>query len=162
MSKAYIGLGSNLENPLEQVRLAVQTIQQHPELSLLQQSSWYRSVAIGPAGQPDYINGAIAIETGLNPLALLDILQSIENEHGRVRALRWGARTLDLDILLFNDEVILSDRLTIPHAEIENRNFVLQPLLDLDSNLQLPNGEKVCELLAKLGVDGLEKIRKVE
>ena len=145
---AYIGLGSNLDNPLGQVQQAVEEIAQLPETRLLASSRWYRSDAIGPAGQPDYINGAVQIETALTPETLLQQLQNIENAHGRKRTVRWGARTLDLDILLFGDREIDTKTLTIPHRELAHRNFVLYPLADLNPALTLPNGANSDEPLS--------------
>lgn len=156
---AYIGLGSNLDDPQAQVCLAVEALRKvNNDVTVLAQSSWYCSRAIGPGNQPDYVNGAVAIHTTLSPEALLDLTQSIENKQGRRRELRWGARTLDLDILLYGDAVIETERLTIPHPEIKHRNFVVQPLLDLDKNLQLPDGVHLSQTLQDLGQNGLQKL----
>ncbi|VUD53313.1 2-amino-4-hydroxy-6-hydroxymethyldihydropteridinepyrophosphokinase [Thalassocella blandensis] len=155
---AYVALGSNLNNPLKQVCRAVASLDALADISVIQQSSWYRSVAIGPNGQPDYINGVVKITTSLQPLALLDALQTIENQQGRTREIRWGARTLDLDLLLYGEHPFQHERLSIPHAEMHNRNFVLQPLLEINQNIRMPDGTIVSELLNAIGTAGLEKL----
>ena len=138
MKTIYIGIGSNLENPLLQVNQACDHLGTLPDIKLIALSPLYQSKAIGPEGQPDYINGVIKLQSSLSPLALLDLLHTVENKHGRERHIRWGARTLDLDILLFGEDKIQNDRLTIPHIEMKNRNFVIQPLFDLANDLILP------------------------
>lgn len=158
MITSYIGIGSNLENPLQQVRSAIKHIQAEANIHWVAQSSWYRSTPVGPADQPDYINGAVCIDTDLTAEQLLQRLHAIEHAHGRVRDVRWGARTLDLDILLYGDQTINNETLIIPHKELANRNFVLQPLLDISANLALPNGVTVAELLTKVGSQGLTRL----
>lgn len=156
MNTCYIGLGSNLENPLGQVQQAADAIKALG--SIRAQSSWYQSKAIGPGKQPDYINGVICLETGLTAPQLLLSLQAIENRHGRKRTVRWGARTLDLDILLFNDEIISSEHLTIPHPHMLERNFVMVPLQEIAPELRLPNQQTVTAIIATLSQQGLEKL----
>ncbi len=158
---AYISLGSNLEEPEHQVLQAVEQISEIPESTLVGASRLYRSAPVGPEGQPDYINAVVALETHLAPLALLDALQAIEQHHGRVRHIRWGARTLDLDILLYGQEVIQSERLIIPHREMHWRNFVLQPLGDITPELVLPTGQKLQNLLQTVGSEGLLAIGNI-
>lgn len=149
INNVYIALGSNLGDPLAQLTRAVQTLNQHPELKIKSVSPFYGSKPLGPQDQPDYINAVVQIETELEPLALLDLLQSIENDQGRVRLRRWGERTLDLDILLFNQEVILHPRLIVPHCEMKNREFVIIPLFDIAPNLVFPDGELLSETVKK-------------
>lgn len=144
METVYIALGSNLENPLAQLKQAVKTLQKSAKN--LQVSPFYGSKPLGPQDQPDYVNAVVKFETSLAPLELLDRLQSIENEQGRVRLRRWGERTLDLDILLYGNQQIQSERLTIPHYDMHNREFVIVPLYDLTPDLVLPNGIKIAEL----------------
>jgi 2-amino-4-hydroxy-6-hydroxymethyldihydropteridine diphosphokinase len=127
----YIGLGSNLEGPRGQVERALEELAGLPQSRLLRHSRLYRSAPLGPEGQPDYINAVAALETALSPLDLLDELQRIETLHGRVRGERWGARTLDLDLLLFGEERIELPRLKVPHPEMANRAFVLIPLAEI-------------------------------
>ena len=153
----YIGLGSNLDQPLQQVRRACDELKAHPQLSLVKVSPWYNSKPVGPA-QPDYVNGAALLKTCLTAEQLLDILQSIEKQHQRVRAEHWGPRTLDLDILLYGNQCIRNQRLTIPHQHLHERSFALQPLHDISPNLALPNGTLISSLLARLGTDDLRLI----
>jgi 2-amino-4-hydroxy-6-hydroxymethyldihydropteridine diphosphokinase len=142
MSLAYVGLGSNLEQPLQQVTQALHELDQIPGTRLLKSSRLYQSQAIGP-DQPDFINAAALLETQLTPILLLDELQKIEQLHQRRREQHWGPRTLDLDMLLFDQIQIQSTRLTLPHAFLTERAFVLLPLLDLDTDLRLPDGTLV-------------------
>lgn len=159
--RAYIGLGSNLLSPLRQVRRAIAELAQLPASRLVACSRLYRSRPMGPADQPDYINAVAAIETRLEPLELLDGLQAIELAHQRVRgAQRWGPRTLDLDLLLFGEERIHNERLTVPHIGIAERSFVLRPLLDIDASLQLPGGDFVQQLLGEMPEDGLLSVEE--
>lgn len=144
MITVYVALGSNLENPLSQLKQAVETLQKSAKN--LHVSPFYGSKPLGPQDQPDYINAVVKFDTALQPIELLDWLQSIENEQGRVRLRRWGERTLDLDILLYGDEIITNERLTVPHYDMKNREFVIVPLHDLSPELVLPTGEKVSEL----------------
>ena len=127
MITAYIALGSNLNTPVEQLHAALKPL--------------------GPQDQPDYVNAVAKIETELSPLKLLDELQRIENEQGRVRLRRWGERTLDLDILLYGNEIIQNERLTIPHYDMHNREFVIVPLFEIASDLVLPNSQIITELV---------------
>ncbi|MCH9691758.1 MAG: 2-amino-4-hydroxy-6-hydroxymethyldihydropteridine diphosphokinase [Gammaproteobacteria bacterium] len=156
--KAYIALGSNLARPLQQVQLACEELAAIPQTRLMRCSSLYRSAAIGPGVQPDYINAVAELQTELAPLTLLDQLQSIEASHDRQRSLRWGARTLDLDILLLNDQYIKLPRLCVPHPRMYERNFVLLPLAELEPMLTLPNGQSLQALLSRCPCNRLEKL----
>lgn len=144
METVYVALGSNLESPLTQLKQAVISLQKFAYN--LEISPFYGSKPLGPQDQPDYVNAVVKFDTDLTALALLDRLQQIENEQGRVRLRRWGERTLDLDILLYGNQHIENERLTIPHYDMQNREFVIVPLYDLSPNLQLPNGEKLVNL----------------
>lgn len=144
---AYIGLGSNLENPAGQVRAALSELAGLPQTRLLLQSSLYQSAPMGPADQPDYINAVAALETCLVADELLVALQTLESQHRRVRQERWGPRTLDLDLLLYGDQIINSEHLVVPHPGLGERLFVLQPLFDIAPLLVLPNNQAVAELL---------------
>lgn len=157
--RAFIGLGSNLENPRQQVALALKELDAINGVTLLQQSRWYQSKAVGPGNQPDYINGVALIETHLDAHTLLDQLQQIEQDHERVREIHWGPRTLDLDLLLYGDQIIQSERLTVPHTYLTERNFVLYPLADVAQDLVLPSGEGLESLLANCSNDGLFPIQ---
>ena len=149
MIPCYIALGSNQQQPAEQLRRAVAAISQLPESRLHCVSHCYRSAAVGPGEQPDYLNAVLRLDTGLAPGTLLDALQGIENDQGRTRTVRWGPRTLDLDILLYGDLVLSTRRLQIPHPRMADRNFVLYPLLDIaDPNLMLPDGRELGTLVS--------------
>ncbi|AOS97098.1 2-amino-4-hydroxy-6-hydroxymethyldihydropteridine pyrophosphokinase [Microbulbifer aggregans] len=154
----FIGLGSNLANPEQQLRGALKSMDAVAQTRVLRCSSFYLSAPVGPGDQPDYINAVAELETGLDAEALLDALQAIEADHGRERSVRWGARTLDLDILLFGQETIRTDRLQIPHPRIGERNFVLVPLAELARALTLPTGESIQELLRACPQNRLEKL----
>ena len=144
MKTVYIALGSNLDNPLEQLKQAVESLKTFA--TNFEVSPFYGSKPVGPQDQPDYVNAVAKFETDLSALALLDKLQSIENAQGRVRVRRWGERTLDLDIILYGDERIQNERLTVPHIEMKNREFVIVPMYDLTPDLVLPSGEKLAEI----------------
>ena len=160
MITCYIGLGSNLDNPINQVQRAAEALAQLSQTELSQLSPWYRSSPIGPAGQEDYINGVAQIRTQLTPLELLDALQAIESDHQRVRIERWGARTLDLDILLYGDQSIDLPRLQIPHIEMYQRNFVLQPLYDIAPALHFPDDSSLISRLNSCPANGLEQLQQ--
>ncbi len=151
MTIAYIAIGSNLASPLEQVNAAIQALGEIPQSRIVALSSFYRTPPLGPQDQPDYLNAAVALETTLAPEALLDHTQRIELQQGRVRkAERWGPRTLDLDIMLFGDAVINTERLTVPHYDMKNRGFMLWPLFEIAPELVFPNGETLRERLTTL------------
>ncbi|MCL6247603.1 2-amino-4-hydroxy-6-hydroxymethyldihydropteridine diphosphokinase [Acinetobacter sp. ANC 4945] len=134
MTLTYIGLGSNLGDSLQILSEAVHKL---ATLGTVKVSQLYQSPPMGPQDQPNYLNAAVALETDLAPLALLDELQRFEQESGRVRLRHWGERTLDLDLLIYGEQHIQNDRLTVPHVGVLERDFVLKPLLDLDENLQI-------------------------
>lgn len=159
MERVYIGLGSNLAEPLEQLRGALAALAALPQTQLLAQSSFYISDPLGPADQPRYVNAVAALDTTLEPLVLLDALQAIELSQGRERkAERWGPRTLDLDILLFGERLLHEARLTVPHYHMHARPFVLYPLAELAPELCLPDGRPLSELLAACPFAGLERL----
>ncbi|MCP9651201.1 2-amino-4-hydroxy-6-hydroxymethyldihydropteridine diphosphokinase, partial [Escherichia fergusonii] len=152
MTIAYIAIGSNLASPLEQVNAAVKALSEIPQSKILAVSSFYRTPPLGPQDQPDYLNAAVALETSLAPEALLNHTQRIELQQGRVRkAERWGPRTLDLDIMLFGNEVINTERLTVPHYDMKNRGFMLWPLFEIAPELVFPDGLFLNKLLHKKG-----------
>ncbi|KEI73278.1 2-amino-4-hydroxy-6-hydroxymethyldihydropteridine diphosphokinase [Endozoicomonas elysicola] len=155
---AYVALGSNLEQPELQLQRAVDNIDSAPHIAVSACSRLYRSDPVGPPGQPDYCNAVVAVNTTLKPVQLLDALQSIEKAHGRVRSVRWGPRTLDLDIILFGNHTIESERLTVPHYQMHVRNFVLCPLLDVAPDLELPDGTALKSMVDELGYQGLNVI----
>ncbi|PWI34591.1 2-amino-4-hydroxy-6-hydroxymethyldihydropteridine diphosphokinase [Vibrio albus] len=156
MTIAYIAVGSNMSDPVSQAKLAIESLKTLPKSEFMQTSSLYSSTPMGPQDQPDYINAVVCIQTELTPLQLLDCTQAIEQEQGRVRKEeRWGPRTLDLDILLFGNEVLDSERLTIPHYGMKEREFVLYPLAEIAPNLSLPDGTELQDLLKKVDRNGL-------
>jgi 2-amino-4-hydroxy-6-hydroxymethyldihydropteridine diphosphokinase len=149
MTRSFIALGSNLEEPLAQLQRGIRAIAKLPETSITAASGIYRSAAVGPGEQPDYLNAVLEVQTALAPLTLLDALQAIESLQGRVRGQRWAARTLDLDILLYGRGSLQLPRLVIPHPRMTERNFVLYPLLEIsDPNLMLPGGAELGTLVA--------------
>lgn len=148
--KAYIGLGSNLASPDRQLDMALQALSGLQQVKVLKTSSYYQTAAIGPEGQPDYLNAVVLIETGLEAEFLLDELQKIENNQGRVRQEKWGARTLDLDILLYGNQIIRTPRLTIPHEHMLERNFVLIPMQEIaDESLAIPGDGSLGQAVRK-------------
>ena len=152
---AYISLGSNLEQPVNQILTALEEIADIPSTRLTAASRLYRSAPVGPGDQDDYINAVVQVQTTLEPLQLLDAIQAIELNHGRERIVRWGARTLDLDLLLYGNEIIENEHLIVPHKEMHWRNFVLCPLADIAPQLTLPTGQSLQKLLQTVGEDGL-------
>jgi 2-amino-4-hydroxy-6-hydroxymethyldihydropteridine diphosphokinase len=158
MKLAYIALGSNQGGPEIQLRKAVIALSTLPLTRLDKVSSVYRSAAVGPGTQPDYLNAVARLHTDLSAIALLDALQEIEREQGRVRSVRWGPRTLDLDLLLYAGETITSPRLTVPHPQMQQRHFVLYPLREISNeNLLLPDGTPLDALLQRCSQSGLVK-----
>lgn len=156
MKTVYLAIGSNLNNPVAQALDAINALKTLPNSQFLIASSLYVSTPMGPQDQPDYINAVVAIKTDLPPLSLLDHTQHIELQHGRVRKeQRWTARTLDIDILLYGDEIIDSPRLTIPHYGMKTREFVLYPLAEIASDLIFPDGQSLTELLSNIPKNGL-------
>jgi 2-amino-4-hydroxy-6-hydroxymethyldihydropteridine diphosphokinase len=157
IERVYIGLGSNLADPEEQLRDALKAMAGLPQSSLSGVSSFYVSDSLLP-GQPRYTNAVAALDTSLSPLALLDALQGIENVQGRERLERWGPRTLDLDILLFGDRLIDEPRLKVPHYQIQVRAFVLYPLAELAPGLTFADDRRLDDLLAECPFAGLERL----
>jgi len=156
----YIGIGSNLAEPLSQVRQAINQLMDLKQSEFIAGSSLYTSKPMGPQDQPDYVNAVVSIRTRLTPIQLLDELQGLETEHGRLRqGPRWGARTLDLDILLFDEKTINSDRLIVPHPGLHVRPFVLYPLHEINAELYIPGKGLLTDLLAHCPPDGLKKIK---
>ena len=157
--ESYIGLGSNLDNPELQLDAALDALRDIPDTNLVKYSSFYRSAPLGPGGQPDFINAVALLDSGLEAGRLLAQLQSIENRQGRTRdGQHWGPRTLDLDMLLYGNQVIDEPELTVPHPGIRHRNFVLMPLLELAPDLEIPGLGRVDELLDAAGSAGITRL----
>lgn len=162
MTTAYIGLGGNQGDMQSNLQHALELIDNNSKCQLIACSSWYRSKALtlDNEEQADYLNAACKISTELAAEALLDLLQSIEQKLGRVRKKRWGARTVDLDILLYGNETIKTDRLIVPHPQLANRNFVALPLLEIDKELDIPSIGSLKVLAKALGWEGLQRLNK--
>lgn len=159
--RVYIALGSNLQQPIEQIKQAIEHINTHPALKIIKISSLYKSKALtlpGTSAQSDYINAVLLLETDLTAEALLKELQAIENKQGRVRDKKWSARTLDLDILLYGDKIIHTPFLVIPHQQMSLRNFVLYPLYEIAPSIEIPEKGKLSDLVNKLSRQGLKQL----
>lgn len=157
--RCYIGLGANLQQPVQQLQDAVAALAQLADSQLVAVSSFYGSRPMGPQDQPDYVNAVAAIDTKLDADSLLSQLQQIEQQQGRQRkAERWGPRTLDLDILLYGDATIATPTLTVPHYGMKQREFVLYPLHEIAPDLTLPDGTVLTSLLSQVPLNGLEKL----
>ena len=155
---AYIGLGSNLNNPKAQIEKALSAINRAEEVSLKKVSSFYESRPLLDMPGPNYINAVCGVETSLSAIDLLDVCQSIEDDQKRVREVKWGSRTIDLDILLYEQQVISNERLSIPHPEIANRAFVLVPLHEIDKEMKVPLLGPVKKLVDRINTDDLKKL----
>ncbi|MGA9700664.1 2-amino-4-hydroxy-6-hydroxymethyldihydropteridine diphosphokinase [Pseudomonas sp.] len=161
MERIYIGMGSNLAAPDQQLRSAIAALAQLPGTRVAGVSALYQSDSLLP-GQPRYTNAVAALDSDLTPLELLDALQTIENDQGRERLERWGPRTLDLDILLFGERLIDEPRLKVPHYQMHLRAFVLYPLAEVaPADLQLPDGARLSALLEACPFIGLERLPPV-
>jgi 2-amino-4-hydroxy-6-hydroxymethyldihydropteridine diphosphokinase len=154
-----VGLGSNLADPVAQVRRALDELARIPDAQLTARSPLYKSPPLGPQDQPDYINAVAALDTSLAPLELLAALRGIERRHGRVRdGRRWGPRSLDLDMLLYGDLVMDTPELTLPHPGLPERAFVLYPLFDVAPQLAVPGRGAVRELRDRLGSTDIARL----
>ncbi|MDH2924316.1 2-amino-4-hydroxy-6-hydroxymethyldihydropteridine diphosphokinase [Nicoletella semolina] len=156
----YVALGSNLANPQRQLQQAVISLQKFAKN--LSVSPFYTSKPLGPQDQPDYVNAVAKFETHLTAIDLLDELQAIEQSQGRVRSRRWGERTLDLDILLYGLVQIQTERLTVPHYDMHNREFVIIPLFDLSPDLIFPNGQPLSILRAKFAQHQMQRLSNTQ
>jgi 2-amino-4-hydroxy-6-hydroxymethyldihydropteridine diphosphokinase len=162
MTRAYIGIGSNLQQPIRQVQHALSALADLPDCQLIAQSRLYRSVPMGPQDQPDFINAVAALDTSLEALVLLQSLHGIEQAQGRTRnGEHWGPRTLDLDILLFGEECINQPGLQVPHPGLHERNFVLYPLYEIAPDLVIPGRGALTGLMAQCPASGLEPLDQV-
>jgi 2-amino-4-hydroxy-6-hydroxymethyldihydropteridine diphosphokinase len=144
-----VGIGSNLGEPASQVAHAFDELDRIPRSRLVQRSSLYRSAPVGFLDQPDFINAVGAVDTALEPEALLDELQTIESRHGRTRAFANAPRSLDLDMLLFGETLLKTDKLVLPHPRMHERAFVLKPLVEIAPDLQIPGRGAARDYLVK-------------
>ena len=149
----YVGIGSNLDEPERQVAVAIDALAELPETRLVSHSATLRNPALGPQRQPDFFNAVAGLLTQLDPLALLDALLALERGQGRDRSagLRWGPRRIDLDLLVYGDVTLDTERLTVPHPGIVSRNFVLLPLREIAPTLRIPGLGPVWRLAAAFG-----------
>lgn len=160
MIQSYIGLGSNLDNPQQQVEQAINELMNLVDCKLLAISSLYRSKPLAGMEQPDYINAVARLDTRLTPHELLDKLQGIEDLHGRKRREHWEPRTLDLDLLLYDNQTLNDERLIVPHQGLDERNFVLYPLAEIvENDMTIPGMGTLAELLCAVPESGLEKLK---
>ena len=155
---AFIGLGSNLADPLIQVRQALMELESIPGTRVTARSSLYRTSPVGYLEQPDFINAVASVQTTLKPQALLAALLATENRHGRRRATRNAPRTLDLDLLLYGEEVLDEHGLTLPHPRLHERAFVLAPLAEIAPEAMVPGRGLVQDLLARVNCNGVSRI----
>lgn len=159
VARAYIGLGSNLDDPITQLRAGIAAVRALAGTQALRCSSYYRSAPVGVAAQPDFINAACALDTTLAPETLMDSLLAIERVRGRVRAgPPGGPRTLDLDLLLYGDRVLDAPHLSLPHPRLHQRAFVLYPLAELEPALEVPGRGRVTELLQACAAQSIHKL----
>ncbi|MDA7793215.1 2-amino-4-hydroxy-6-hydroxymethyldihydropteridine diphosphokinase [Glaciecola sp.] len=155
----FIGLGANLGDPVANISSALSHIALIPNLELLACSSFYDSVPMGPSEQPNYINAVCKISTSLDGLYLLHQLQSIEQEHGRVRdGEHWGPRMLDLDLLMLGRQTYNNQELTLPHYGMRHREFVLVPLFELQPDLLMPDNHPIAKWVSECDVSQLRRI----
>jgi 2-amino-4-hydroxy-6-hydroxymethyldihydropteridine diphosphokinase len=160
MTRAWIALGSNLGDPCGEILRAFAELDTLPETTLCARSRLYRTRAVGPIPQDDFVNAAAELETGLEPEPLLDELLALEARHGRVRHEHWGPRTLDLDLLLYDDATIATPRLSVPHPRLAERAFVLAPLSDIAPETHVPGAGLVAELFARVDTSGVTPIEE--
>ena len=159
MHTVYLGLGANLNAPRKQIHAAVTALKALKDVEFVCVSHDYASKPMGPQDQPDYVNAVACVKTALMPEQLLDLTQAIELEHGRVRKeQRWGPRTLDIDILLFGNDVIDTPRLTVPHYGLTEREFVVYPLLEIAPTLVLPNNQSLADITKTLPLNDLQQL----
>ena len=158
-SQVFIALGSNLENPVSQIQQAFEELKQLPDTHLINQSSLYKSAPVGRLDQPDFINAVALIETQLAPHDLLNALLTIEHNHGRVRESLNAPRTLDLDMLLYDDLECHDEKLTLPHPRMLQRAFVLKPLMEIAPDCYIPGHGRIAQLLAACNEQKLEQIK---
>ena len=158
MHTVYLGLGSNQSNPISQIKNATDLIEKIETSKIIKKSSLYESLPVGYLDQPNFINQVISLETSLSPAELFERFQQIEFQLKRVKKIVNGPRTIDIDILLFNQEIILTNDLTIPHPRMLDRAFVMIPLLEIEPNILVPKISNLKEILGKLDKKTLTKI----
>ena len=160
MNPAYVGLGSNLEDPVRQITLAFELLNGIDDTQLVARSSLYESAPFGPVEQPSFVNAVALLDTNLDSRALLRNLQAIEDSQGRKREIRWGPRILDLDLLVHGDREIHEPNLTLPHPGIAERNFVLLPLREIAPDLVIPGLGRVADIAVDEDEPLISRIQK--
>ena len=158
MSLAYVGIGSNLLDPAAQVKSALAELGRLPRTRLVKASSLYRTAPIGFAGQPDFVNAVASLETSLQPAELLAELQAVENRHARERSFKDAPRSLDLDLLLFDEIIQARAELTLPHPRMHERAFVLKPLLEIAPGIAIPGVGPAAARLPEIAGQQVERI----
>jgi 2-amino-4-hydroxy-6-hydroxymethyldihydropteridine diphosphokinase len=158
MHQAYVGLGSNLEQPVRQVLAAFDQLDALPYTRLAARSSLYRSGPMGKLDQPDFVNAVARLDTGLSPAELMHALLLVEAQHGRRRGEPNAPRTLDLDLLLYDDEVIGEPALTVPHPRMHERAFVLVPLAEINPGAIIPGRGQVASMLEGVADQRIHKV----
>lgn len=146
-TRAYVGLGSNLGDRLDNLRRAVELLLEK-DLAVIEASSVYETDPVGPP-QPDFLNAAVAVDCYLPPVELVGVLKQVEAEIGREQSERWGPRVIDLDLLLFGEETVGEPGVTVPHTELTNRAFAMIPILEIDDDVELPSGEPLSAFCEK-------------
>lgn len=162
MHLAYVALGANLDDPVAQVRAALDALRRLPQSRLTRSSSLYRTAPVGVCGQPDFINAVAQLETDLTAETLLEALQAIETAFGRRRDFHLAPRTLDLDLLLFDDAIIDTQRLALPHPRMHLRAFVMVPLAEIAPNCRIPGRGSVAAWQPAVRMQRIERIEKMD
>lgn len=158
MKQAFVALGSNLDDPESKVTEALACLAQESGMTLISHSPMYRTAPVGYLDQPEFINAVAEVATDLTPHELLAALMSIETRMGRVRTFRNAPRTLDLDLLWYQDVLLNSEELTLPHPRMQERAFVLVPLNDIAPHLEIGVYGKVCDLVTRLDKEGIQRM----
>jgi 2-amino-4-hydroxy-6-hydroxymethyldihydropteridine diphosphokinase len=158
MIPAFVALGSNLNNPLHQIQQAIVSLRELPHSVLETHSSFYRTPPWGKTDQADFINAVVKMKTYLTPDALITELQKIENQQGKQITEKWGPRTLDCDLILYGNAIIIDETLTIPHPRMKTRAFVMIPLMEIEPTLILPDGGAIQDCIKQCDTTGIEKI----
>lgn len=158
MPRAFLSLGSNLGDRAATLEAALRSLEASGDVRITRRSSLYETAPVGKTDQPDFYNLVVEVETALQPEPLLDLCQDVERGLGRVRAERWGPRTIDVDILLYDRRTVNSERLVIPHPEMLRRGFVLAPLLEIAPHAALPDGSPVAAHLAGVADQDVRRV----
>lgn len=158
MARAYLGLGSNLGDRKATLEAALRRLDESGGVRVVKRSSIYETEPIGYADQPWFYNLAVEIETELDPEELLTFTKQVEQELNRTREIHWGPRTIDIDILLYDDVVATGNRLRLPHPEMVRRRFVLEPLVEIAPELTLPDGRPIADLLPSVAAQEVRKV----